>query len=206
MSSLTQLVLGSPKNHLGPGGSKSFMVNWLAVSLVFGQGALYKKSGVNFPGEGAERSRPPKGQVPIRPAAEIQARGRPAGVAARLPRSGDLPHIPPIPLPSSLTPFTVPWGKQRLNVSYTRFRMQQDIGSGLLRWARPSTSNPPTGWVGGVLEGGAGAVARAALRTQRAHPRLSGGAGAAQGGIPIAPRRYTAALIIDYTMMGRWGF
>ena len=34
-----------------------------------------------------------------------------------------------------------------------------------------------------------------------AHPRLSGGAGAAQGGIPIAPRRYTAALIIDYTMM-----
>mgnify|MGYP001206364900 CR=1 FL=1 len=56
----------------------------------------------------------------------------------------------------------VPWGKQRLNVSYTRSRMQQDIGSGLLRWARPSTSNPPTGggWgVGGGLEGGAGAVA-----------------------------------------------
>ena len=27
-------------------------------------------------------------------------------------------------------------------------------------------------------------------------------AGAAQGGIPIAPRRYTAALLIDYIMMG----
>ena len=79
MSSLTQLVLGSPKNHLPLGGSKSFMVNWPAVSLVFGQGALFGKREVNFPEEGAERSRPPKGQVPIRPGAEIQARGRPAG-------------------------------------------------------------------------------------------------------------------------------
>ena len=35
-SSPTQLVLGSPKNHLPLDGSKSFMVNWPAVSLVFG--------------------------------------------------------------------------------------------------------------------------------------------------------------------------
>ena len=28
------------------------------------------------------------------------------GVAARLPRAGDLPHMPSIPLPSSFTPFT----------------------------------------------------------------------------------------------------
>ena len=79
MSSLTQLVLGSPKNHSRSGGSKSFMVNWPAVSLVFGQGALFGKREVNFPEEGAERSRPPKGQVPIRPGAETGARGRPAG-------------------------------------------------------------------------------------------------------------------------------
>ena len=82
MSSLTQLVLGSPKNHSRSGGSKSFMVNWPAVSLVFGQGALFATAGVNFPREGAERSRPPKGQVPIRPGAETQARGRPAGGSA----------------------------------------------------------------------------------------------------------------------------
>ena len=50
----------------------------------------------------------------------------------------------------------VPWGKQGLNVSYTRSRMQQDIGSGLLRWARPSTSNPPTRGVGGGAGGGGG--------------------------------------------------
>ena len=79
MSSLTQLVLGSPKNHLRSGGSKSFMVNWLAVSLVFGQGALFATAEVNFPGEGAERTRPPKGQVPIRPGGLAQARERPAG-------------------------------------------------------------------------------------------------------------------------------
>ena len=50
----------------------------------------------------------------------------------------------------------VPWGKQRLNVSYTRSRMQQDIGSGLLRWARPSTPNPPMGGGGGSAGGGGG--------------------------------------------------
>ena len=53
MSSLTQLVLGSPKNHLALRGSKSFVVNWPAVSLVFGQDALYRKGEVNFPEEGA---------------------------------------------------------------------------------------------------------------------------------------------------------
>ena len=50
----------------------------------------------------------------------------------------------------------VPWGKQRLNVSYTRSRMQQDIGSGLLRWARPSTPNPPMGGGGGSAGRGGG--------------------------------------------------
>ena len=50
----------------------------------------------------------------------------------------------------------VPWGKQRLNVSYTRSRMQQDIGSGLLRWARPSTPNPPMGGGWGSAGGGGG--------------------------------------------------
>ena len=82
MSSLTQLVLGSPKNHLRSGGSRSFMINWPAVSLVFGQGALFATAGVNFPGECAERSRPPKGQVTIRPGAETGARGRPEGLPA----------------------------------------------------------------------------------------------------------------------------
>ena len=83
MSSLTQLVLGSPKNHSRSGGSKSFMINWPAVSLVFGQGALFATAGVNFPIEGAERSRPPKGQALIRPGGEIQARERPAGGSAK---------------------------------------------------------------------------------------------------------------------------
>ena len=96
MSSLTQLVLGSPKNHLALGGSKSFMINWPAVSLVFGQGALFATAQVNFPEEGAERSRPPKGQVPIRPGGLAQARERPAGgstnraVLSTLPAHGCL--------------------------------------------------------------------------------------------------------------------
>ena len=50
--------------------------------LVFGQGALFGRREVNFPGEGAERSRPPKGQVTIRPGAETGARGRPEGLPA----------------------------------------------------------------------------------------------------------------------------
>ena len=81
MSFLTQLVLGSPKNHLRSGGSKSFMVNWLAVSLVFGQGALFATAEVNFPREGDERSRSPKGRPPIRPGAETPARQRPEGLS-----------------------------------------------------------------------------------------------------------------------------
>ena len=55
-----------------------------------------------------------------------------------------------------------PWGKQRPNVSYTRSRMQQDIGSGLLRWARPSTSND---WRGGGGGGSAGGATNPSVRT-----------------------------------------
>ena len=82
MSFLTQLVLGSPKNHLPLGGSKCFMGNWPCCLVDFGQVALFRKREVNFPEEGAERSRPPKRQVPIRPGAETEARGRPAGGSA----------------------------------------------------------------------------------------------------------------------------
>ena len=81
-SSLTQLVLGSPKNHLRSGGSKFFMVNWPCCLMVFGQGALFATAQVNFPEEGAERSRPPKGQPPIRPGGLTRARERPAGGSA----------------------------------------------------------------------------------------------------------------------------
>ena len=36
MSSPTQLVLGSPKNHLRSGGSKSFMADWTCCLMLFG--------------------------------------------------------------------------------------------------------------------------------------------------------------------------
>jgi hypothetical protein len=83
MSSLTQLVLGSPKNHLPLDGSKFFMVNWPCSHMVFGQGALFRKREVDFPVEGAERSRPPKGRPPIRPGAETPARQRPEGLSTK---------------------------------------------------------------------------------------------------------------------------
>ena len=85
MSFLTQLVVGSPKNHIGPGGSNFFIANWPCCLMVFGQGALFRKSDVNFPEEGAERSRPPKGHPPIPPGSLARARqthaGPPAGRA-----------------------------------------------------------------------------------------------------------------------------
>ena len=59
MSFLTQLVVGSPKNHIGPGGSNFFIANWPCCLMVFGEALYNKKSDVNFPEEGAERSRPP---------------------------------------------------------------------------------------------------------------------------------------------------
>ena len=54
----------------------------------------------------------------------------------------------------------------------------------------------------GCWRGGRGRQRGRRYEPQRAYPRLSGGAGAgaAQGGIPIAPRRCTEALITDCTM------
>ena len=85
------------------------MINWPAVSLGFGQGALFATAQVNFPEEGAERSRPPKGQVPIRPGAETQARGRPAGGSTK---RAVLPALPisdaPFPTPSAAITISAP--------------------------------------------------------------------------------------------------
>ena len=83
MSFLTQLVVGSPKNHIGPGESNFFIANWPCCLMLFGQAALFRKRDVNFPEEGAERSRTPKGHPPIRAGSLTGARQRRAGPPAR---------------------------------------------------------------------------------------------------------------------------
>ena len=83
MSFLTQLVVGSPKNHIALRRSNFFIANWPCCLMLFGQGALFRKREVNFPGEGAERSLPPKGRPPIRPGAETPARQRPEGLSTK---------------------------------------------------------------------------------------------------------------------------
>ena len=58
MSFLTQLVVGSPKNHIALHGSNSFIANWPCCLMLVGQGALFRKRDVNFPEEGAGGGEP----------------------------------------------------------------------------------------------------------------------------------------------------
>ena len=81
---MTQLVVGSPKNHIALRRSNFFIANWPCCLMLFGQAALFRKRDVNFPEEGAERSRPPKGHPPIPPGGLARARGRPGGLPAWL--------------------------------------------------------------------------------------------------------------------------
>ena len=66
----------------------------------------------------------------------------------------------------------------------------------------PALPTPQWGGVGGVLEGGAGAVARAALRTPACAPPIERRRGCSARRNPNrATRRYTAAQISDCTVV-----